>query len=511
MAGRVELETATRPQPVYRTRGSGAFRILVLGDLGGRASRGVLEYGDGLAERPLASVDVDEFDATLFRFAPRLHLPVSRDATSGMAVEFKCLEDFHPDNLFDGLDLFRELRRRRARLVDPATFAQAAAELRLSAGKTLSSEAAEGGSATPVEDDSSTLERLLGKRPARPSAAGPAPATRLDLDGIIRHIVEPHIVAGTDPQQAQLVAAVDAGIGDQMRALLHDGAFQELEAVWRSVHDLVTRLETGEDLELYLLDVSKEELAADVAAAGYDPRRSGLWRRVVERESGTPGGRVWSLLVGAYTFGPGTADVDLLGALGRIAGEAGAPFLAAADPAILGCESLGDFPEPRDWRSPQEDDERWLALRRSPAGSWIGLVLPRLLLRLPYGTGGEEIDRFEFEELGSRPDHAAFLWGNGAFGCARLIARAFLERGWSMEPGDVSDLDDLPAYVYEEGDERRLKPCAEVLLSERSGSAILERGVMPLLSYRDRNAARLLRFQTVAEPSTALPGPWSAS
>jgi type VI secretion system protein ImpC len=511
MAGRVEFEFATKTQPVYRAQRAGPMRILVLGDFGGRANRGVLEHGAGLAERPLTSIDVDNFETTLFRFAPRLHLPAGQEDGSGMVVEFKCLEDFHPDTLFDRLELFQGLRRQRAQLADPATFPQAAAELKRSAGAPLDRRPDEESNEPPPEDDSNTLERLLGKRPAVSSRPGPAPAARLDLDGIIRRIVEPHIVPGADPQQAQFVSAVDAGIGDQMRALIHHDAFQELEAIWRSVHDLVTGVETGEDLQLFLLDVSKEELAADVAAAGEYPQESGLHRSVVERDAQTPGGQPWSLLVGSYTFGPGPEEIGLLEALGRFASGAGAPFLAAADPAILGCDSLTDFPDPRDWRPAQEHAERWLALRKSPAAAWLGLVLPRLLLRLPYGAGGEEIDRFNFEELEARPDHGAFLWGNGAFGCARLIAQAFLERGWSMDPGDFLDVDGLPAYVYNDGDERKLKPCAEVLLSERAGTAILEHGIMPLLSYRDRNAARLLRFQSVAAPSTALPGPWSQS
>jgi type VI secretion system protein ImpC len=514
MAAHVDLEFATETKPVYREHRPGPMRILVLGDFSGRANRGILEHGVGLADRPLSPIDVDSFETNLFRFAPRLHLPAGGGAGPGMVVEFKCLEDFHPDALFDKLELFQGLRRQRARLADPATFPQAAAELKHSIGEPLERAPEEGGrqpSGPPAEEDSSTLERLLGKRPADLSRPGPSPAARLDLDGIIRRIVEPHIVPGADPQQAQFVSAVDAGIGDQMRDLIHHRAFQELEAVWRSVHGLVTGVETGEDLQLFLLDVSKEEIAADVAAADDDPRESGLHRSVVERAVRTPGGQPWSLLIGSYTFGPGPGEIGLLEALGRFAAEAGAPFLAAADPAILGCDSLGDFPDPGNWRQEQEHAERWLALRKSPAASWLGLVLPRLLLRLPYGASGEEIDRFAFEELGARPDHAAFLWGNGAFGCARLIAQAFLERGWSMEPGDFLDVDGLPAYVYDDGDERKLKPCAEVLLSERAGTAILEHGIMPLLSYRDRNAARLLRFQSVAAPSKGLPGPWSQS
>jgi type VI secretion system protein ImpC len=45
-----------------------------------------------------------------------------------------------------------------------------------------------------------------------------------------------------------------------------------------------------------------------------------------------------------------------------------------------------------------------------------------------------------------------------------------------------------------------------VLLSDNTVQALCERGLMPLVSRRDRNAARLLRWQSLAEPPTALRG-----
>lgn len=77
-----------------------------------------------------------------------------------------------------------------------------------------------------------------------------------------------------------------------------------------------------------------------------------------------------------------------------------------------------------------------------------------------------------------------------------------------MEPGDDQDLVDLPAHVFEQDGERHLQPCAEVLLTERAGEAILARGFMPLLSYKNRNAVRVMRFQSIAQPSSPLAGAW---
>ncbi|MGK2927543.1 MAG: hypothetical protein ACSLE2_18170, partial [Lysobacterales bacterium] len=63
---------------------------------------------------------------------------------------------------------------------------------------------------------------------------------------------------------------------------------------------------------------------------------------------------------------------------------------------------------------------------------------------------------------------------------------------------------------YSEDGESRLQPCAELLLSESTMVAILEQGLMPLVSYRNQNTAVLGRFQSIAEPLRALAGAWAS-
>ena len=41
-----------------------------------------------------------------------------------------------------------------------------------------------------------------------------------------------------------------------------------------------------------------------------------------------------------------------------------------------------------------------------------------------------------------------------------------------------------------------------------SAEAILGRGIMPVVSFRNRDMARLLRVQLIAKPLAALAGPW---
>ena len=283
--------------------------------------------------------------------------------------------------------------------------------------------------------------------------------------------VEP--VARADPRQnerEQSAAAV------AMRAILHHPDFQALEAAWRAVRMLVRGLDTDRDLKLYLFDATLEELAADPA---------GTTRVLTVRK------QPWAVIAGNYIFGQTSTDAHMLSLLARLARRVDAPFLAEALP-------------PSDEAAPE-----WAAFRRSFEAQWIGLALPRFLLRLPYGKETSTVESFDFEEM-PESVHQQYLWGNPAFCCAYLLAQSFLKEGWSMRPGTVRRIDGLPLHVYREDDESQLKPCAEILMTEKLADSLLAQGIMPLASLKEQDAILLVRFQSVADPAKALAGRWSA-
>lgn len=357
MSGPVDFEFrfGRAPAGPNRGRGDGPLRILVLGDFGGtRTGR-----GGGLAGRPIVPVDADSIDAVLARLAPGLDLAMSDPTGFAVQIDIRQFDDFHPDALYDGLTLFRQVRELRRRLLDPAQFAAAAAELRLLP-------AALGALPPPAagdEDEAATVARLLGRGPVQPAAPPPGAVARSEVARFIARIVAPHIVPGADPRQQELVASVDAATAAAMRAVLHHPAFQALEAAWRGLHWLVESVGFGGEVELALLDVGRQELAEDLAASARDLSESGLYRLLAGRGVGS---RPWSVLLGLYRFGPSAGDVALLAALGAVAARTGGPFLAEADPAVLGCRSLVETPDPADWTATDaEAARRWQALRRS--------------------------------------------------------------------------------------------------------------------------------------------------
>ncbi len=519
MSSRMEFDfeyAQPQRQREYQQTEEDPLRILVLGDFSGRGQRGALEIGDALAERPLLPIDVDNLESRLFGFNPRIEVPVGAAAEGLMTVPIAELEDFHPDRLYEKLDLFQQLRDLRRRLSDPATFEAAARELQ--AGQDAEPPAGatgeESGPSVPpaspdapaaAEDSGSMFERLLGKAPSDEPEVRIG-GRQVDISQLLQSIVGPHIVPQADPRQEPLIASVDQAVSAQMRRLLHHPTFQSLEAAWRGLWWLVSNVETGDEIKIAMLDVSKQELAADLASPSLE--QTGLYRSLVTRGRGTPGGQAWSVVAGLYHFGPGADDLALLATLGRVAAQAGGAFVAAAHPRLLGCPNLAASPDPNGWQSEASDAQRWQAVRRGPTARNIGLALPRFLLRLPYGPATEEIESFAFEEIPQPPEQDALLWGNPALVLAQLLASAFMENGWRMSAGDVLDVADLPAFIYEQEGSRHLQACAEVYLSERAGEAILTRGIMPLLSYQQRNAARLMRFQSIADPPAGLAGPW---
>jgi type VI secretion system protein ImpC len=316
-----------------------------------------------------------------------------------------------------------------------------------------------------------------------------------------------HLVSPPDERQPEILSVIDRGVGALMTAVLHNPDFQALEAIWRATFLLVRQLETGSQLKLYLIDVSKDELAADLKSAP-DLRDTGIYRLLVEQTVETPGAEPWAVIVGNYSFGAGSGDEDVLSRMAAIAKHAHAPFLAEGSAHLLGCSSLASSPHPREWKTPQELAAGWADLRRRPDVDSVGLALPRFLLRLPYGKKTSPLESFAFEEFQEMPVHEDYLWGNPAFAVALTLAQSFTASGWEMRPGTVAEVGGLPLHVYENGGRSECKPCAEVLLTEDAAERLLEAGLIPLVSFKDRDQVRVARFQSIAAPLRELAGRW---
>jgi type VI secretion system protein ImpC len=490
------------------------FRIALLGDFSNRARSKPTE-GRRAKLGPVV-LDRDNFDEVLGQCYLEVELPAGVASKNIVKLRITELEDFHPDRIFTKIDAFHVLEDLRKRLSNPATFATAAAEIQALMnveGSTVAEETRQ--QADPASRPSQiSPDKLLDQIiDASRGQRGEVETAEVldDWQGYLRRLVAPHVVPRAGPQQREWVARVEAAMGEQMRMILHDPAFQAAEAAWRSAYFLMQRLETDSQLRLHLVDLSKAELAADLNSSE-DLKSTMLYRLLIKASGDTPESQPWALWAGNYTFDHSHEDAELLGRMAQIAAQAGVPFLAAASSGIVGCDSLAATPDPDDWLQSVDSSEleAWNALRKLPEAAHLGLALPRFLLRLPYGRDTEPIGTFPFEEFeNARPAHETYLWGNPAFACVYLLAVAFSQTGWNLRPGVIREISGLPLHVYETDAEPILKPCAEVLLTQRAAERILEHGLMPLLSLQGSDVVRLARFQSLADPLKPLAGRWN--
>jgi type VI secretion system protein ImpC len=440
----VHIDVGEEPKELARQEAEVPFKILVAGNFSGGASR---------IRKPVL-IDRDSFEDVLALYGPEIRLQFAK---APIPIRFSDLDDFHPDSLFERLPPFQALRDLRRQLEDGIVLAPESEVGNLSGADLLSS--------------------MMGEAPA---PASPAQA-RSDWDAMLHKLVAPYAEPKPDRRLPAMIAQTDRAITGEMRGLLHRKEFQELEALWRGLFFLIRRLETSQDLKIYVWDMSQAELT--------NPEGLAALRRVaVEETIGTLGADPWSVIAGLYYFG--NEHESALAQIAAIARAAGAPFLAGVAPDVVGLTRV------------------FQTLRRSPDARWVGLAMPRFLLRLPYGEKTDATERFEFEEMPDPPEHERYLWGNPAIACAYLLGDAFSRYGWGMRPGQVNQIDGLPAHVYKKDGESELKPCAEVLLTEGSVEILLEQGFMPLISMKGSDRVRVGRFQSIAEPAAPLGGRW---
>jgi type VI secretion system protein ImpC len=495
---------ASEESAVARPTSETPFCIAILGDFSGRANRGLAEPKT-IGERPSYLVDRDNFDEVLSKLHPELHLPTGDKIP--LVFRFSELEDFHPDRLFEN-EAFRKLKGLRERVQDSSAFADVAEELGLrSASSARENESPRVSAPSPVRLASgSLLDELIEQTESRVALESTRKTD--EVHQFARELAAKYSVSSPDPRQPDVVAAVDRAISDAMRVILHHSDFQALEAIWRSTFLLVRQIETGPQLKIYLIDISKQELAADLKASE-DHRKSGIFRLLVEKAIDTPGADPWTVVVGNFSFGSESEDTELLAKLAAIAQRAGAAFLGEADPSLLGCASLEAAPHPRDWNESTVPNP-WKQVRLRPESGSVALALPRFLLRLPYGRETSPLESFEFEEFSGLPLHNGYLWGNPAFAVGMLLGQSFNEAGWGLRLGSLSQVENLPLHTYRADGGSHLKPCAEVLLTEEAVERILDCGLIPLVSYKGRDSVRVGRFQSIAEPQRPLAGRWQA-
>jgi type VI secretion system protein ImpC len=301
------------------------------------------------------------------------------------------------------------------------------------------------------------------------------------------------------------IAQIDELLSNQLNAIMHAAAFQALEATWRGLHYLVTHSETGTMLKLRLLNVTQRELLNDLEkATEFD--QSVLFKKLYEEEYGTFGGYPYGLLIGDYEFGRHPQDVSLLEKISNVAAAAHAPFIAAASPKLFDMDSFTELGIPRDMAKVFESAEliKWRSFRESEDSRYATLVVPRILMRLPYGPDTVPVEGVNFVEDVDGKDHTKYLWGNPAYALGQRITNAFALYRWcaairGVEGGGL--VEGLPAHTFgtDDGD-IALKCPTEIAITDRREKELNDLGFITLCHCKGTDFAAFFGGQTTNKP-----------
>jgi pilus assembly protein FimV len=462
------------------------FRIALFGDFSGRAARRLCQTGAALAARKAIPLDVDTVEDVIESFATTLVLQLGRDG-SGVEIRLNGIDDLHPDELYDNVELFSALNALKQQLGSGATADSALRELK-AWGEAFSTpivapKRSSAATAVPADRRLSAFQQLIGDTSA--SLSQPS-----EVQDLLARIMGPYVVAAEAPEVTGMKAAVDAALTSAMRLVLHHPEFQALESQWRALDFLARRIETDDDLDLVLYDISAEELAADLAGAA-DLADSGLLQLLtgdpLEEENGRGG---YSALIGMYSFEETPPHAELLGRIARLAAHVDAPFFAAIAPGFIDTKKPDRHPLVA---------RAWEALRAMPEAGYLGLATPRFLLRHPYGARSDPVYAFPFEEFTMQAGLSSLLWANPVLLIATLLAKSWQEGGAQMSLGSVMSLGDIPYHFVTDayGDQIAL-PCTERNLSTSATEIVVTRGLMPVLSLKGQDTVRLGSFQSLA-------------
>ena len=306
-----------------------------------------------------------------------------------------------------------------------------------------------------------------------------------------------------------MIARIDEKLTAQVNVILHAPEFQQIESAWRGLHYLVFNSETDAMLKIRVMNVSKNELYRNLKlypGARWD--QSPLFKKVYEYEFGQLGGEPYGCLIADYYFSHLPTDVQLLRDLSKIAGAAHAPFFAAADPVLMGMDAWTELSNPRDVSKVFDTPEyaAWKSLRDAPDSKYVGLCLPRVLARVPYGAKTEPVEEFAFEEETDGHKGEKYAWMNAAYAMGVNINRAYKEFGWCTRIRGVQsggEVINLPTHTFPTDDGGvNLKCPTEIAITDRREHELAKAGLIPLVHRKNTDKAAFIGAQSVYKPKT---------
>ena len=138
---------------------------------------------------------------------------------------------------------------------------------------------------TPVVQESA-FGALLNKE-FKPKTEQAREAVELAVKTLAEQALSNSVTMSDDSYRtiSAIIGEIDRKLSEQINLIIHHEQFQALENGWRGLHYLVNNTETGEQLKIRFMDVSKNELRRNLKrfkGVGWDQRP--LFKTIYESE-----------------------------------------------------------------------------------------------------------------------------------------------------------------------------------------------------------------------------------
>jgi len=301
------------------------------------------------------------------------------------------------------------------------------------------------------------------------------------------------------------IAELDYQISRQLDAVMHHQEFQKVESLWRGLKQLVDNTDYRQNVKTEILDVSKDDLRQDFEDAP-ELIQSGLYWHTYTAEYDTPGGEPIGSVISSYEFDASPQDVALLRNISKVSAAAHMPFIGSVGPKFFLKESMEEVAAIKDIGNYFDRAEyiKWKSFRDTDDSRYIGLVMPRVLGRLPYGPDTVPVRSFNYVEQVKGPDHEKYLWTSASFAFASNMVKSFINNGWCVQirgPQAGGAVKDLPIHLYDLGTGNQVKIPSEVMIPETREFEFANLGFIPLSYYKNRDYACFFSANSTQKPA----------
>jgi type VI secretion system protein ImpD len=296
------------------------------------------------------------------------------------------------------------------------------------------------------------------------------------------------------------IAQTDKKITNQLNEILHHPKQIQLESTWRSLYDLVKFSSGRKNIKIRVLDVSWAEISKDVnRAVEFD--QSQLFKKVYSDEFDIPGGEPYGTLIADFSIAHKPSkhyrfdDIPTLERLAEIASASFSPLLINAAPELFGLDSFDKLTQPINFQDifKQAEYHAWNSLRKRSDTRFLGVTLPRILLRTPYTLKVDSIGGIRYSESSAHASKEHYVWSKANFAFAKVLIREFSEVGWfshirgvprdEFSGGVVPDL--TIDYFTTDSKEAADKPIADIIITDSKERELSELGFIPFCQCYD--------------------------